>query len=93
MCRWSSKERSTEESAENASWLRWVLAISYCYRKMVEEIRGKKIRTCMEEAMDIAFESSQKITMSIYTLIIHGIQFLTCLTNRDKMFSSKLRIC
>lgn len=32
----AQKERSTEESAENNSWIRWILDMSYVYRKMIE---------------------------------------------------------
>lgn len=44
----------------------------------------------MEEAMNIAFETSPKRAMSLYTLIISGIQFLNCLTNGVKCFHQSL---
>lgn len=62
------------------------------YRKKVEEIRGKKIRTCMEEAINFAFETSPKRTVNLYTLVISSIKFLNYLTYKDKTFSSKFRI-
>lgn len=66
--------------------------LSYLCRKMVEDIKGKKIRTCLGYAINIAFETSLKRAVNLYTLVISSIQFLTYLTNRDKTFLSECGI-
>lgn len=59
---------------------------------MVEDVKGKKIRTCLGEAINIAFATSLKRTVNLYILVISNIQFLNYLTNRDKTFLLKFGI-